>query len=103
MSVFLRLLNERDKAAALLEVCSQQRAAGADARIFEVPPQAFDAVPGKPFAYWVSEAVREIGMFGNQNTVCRPTTPKWRWTIERLKQRFPRFDEMSATEVASMP
>ena len=59
MSVFLRLLNERDKAAALLEVCSQQRAAGADARIFEVPPQAFDAVPGKPFAYWVSEAVRE--------------------------------------------
>ena len=59
MSVFLRLLNERDKAAALLDVCRQQRAAGADARIFEVPAQAFDAVPGKPFAYWVSEAVRE--------------------------------------------
>jgi hypothetical protein len=59
MSVFLRLLNERDKATALLDVCSQQRAAGADARIFEVPPQAFDAVPGKPFAYWVSTAVRQ--------------------------------------------
>jgi len=51
----------------------------------------------------VSQAVREIGMFGNQNTVCRPTTPKWRWTIERLKQRFPRFDEVAATEVASLP
>ncbi len=36
----------------------------------------------------VEQAVREIGMFGNQNTVCRPTTPKWRWTIERLKERF---------------
>lgn len=61
-----------------------------------VPIQWLQSVP-------VSEAVREIGMFGNQNTVCRPTTPKWRWTIERLKQRFPRFDEVSATEVASMP
>ncbi|WCD78507.1 endonuclease NucS domain-containing protein [Pseudomonas sp. TUM22785] len=35
-----------------------------------------------------SEAVKEVGLFGNQNTVCRPTTPKWRWTIERLKERF---------------
>ncbi|MDS1042981.1 hypothetical protein QM013_22930, partial [Pseudomonas aeruginosa] len=59
MSIFLRLLNERDKAAALLDVCGQQRAAGSDARIFEVLPQAFDAVPGKPFAYWVSDEVRE--------------------------------------------
>ncbi|AUF98033.1 nuclease [Pseudomonas sp. 02C 26] len=42
------------------------------------------------------QAVREIGMFGNQNTVCRPTTPKWRWTIERLKQRFPGFDSAAA-------
>jgi hypothetical protein len=37
----------------------------------------------------VSEAVNEIGMFGNQNTVCKPTTPKWRTTVERLKQRWP--------------
>jgi hypothetical protein len=36
----------------------------------------------------VEQAVKEVGMFGNQNTVCRPTTPKWRWTIERLKERF---------------
>lgn len=34
------------------------------------------------------EAVKEVGLFGNQNTVCRPTAPKWRWTIERLKERF---------------
>lgn len=34
------------------------------------------------------EAVKEIGLFGNQNTICRPTTPKWRWTVDRLKERF---------------
>lgn len=44
----------------------------------------------------VAQALREVGMFGNQNTICRPTTPKWRWTIERLKVRFPSFDEIVA-------
>ena len=38
-------------------------------------------------------AVYEIGLFGNQNTVCKPTTPKWRYTIERLKAKFPNFDK----------
>ncbi|EJM34325.1 putative nuclease of the RecB family [Pseudomonas sp. GM33] len=55
-----------------------------------VPIQWLDTVP-------VSQAVREIGMFGNQNTVCRPSTPKWRWTIERLKQRFPLFEAVAVT------
>nr|WP_306800376.1 DDE-type integrase/transposase/recombinase [Endozoicomonas sp. YOMI1] len=32
------------------------------------------------------QAFRETGLFGNQNTVCRPLTPKWRHTVERLKQ-----------------
>ena len=31
-------------------------------------------------------------MFGNQNTVCKPTTPKWRSTVERLKAHFPNFE-----------
>ncbi len=30
-------------------------------------------------------AVNEVGLFGNQNTVCKPTTPKWRHTVEGLK------------------
>lgn len=42
-------------------------------------------------------AVYEIGLFGNQNSVCRPTTPKWRSTVERLKQRFPKFDQPTAS------
>jgi len=40
----------------------------------------------------LDEAFNEIGLFGNQNTVCKPTTPKWRHTVERLKQRFPNFE-----------
>lgn len=31
------------------------------------------------------DAVSEVGFFGNQNTVCKPTTPKWNFTVERLK------------------
>ncbi len=60
MTIFLRLLAERDKGAALLDVCSRQRAEGSPGHplIFEVAPEAFDAVPGKPFAYWVTDAVR---------------------------------------------
>ena len=41
----------------------------------------------------VEKAVQEIGLFGNQNTVCKPTTPKWRYTVERLKKEFPDFDK----------
>lgn len=34
------------------------------------------------------KAVQEVGMFGNQNTVCKPVTPAWRTTVERLKVAF---------------
>ncbi|MDN3219979.1 endonuclease NucS domain-containing protein [Pseudomonas nunensis] len=56
-----------------------------------VPIQWLETVP-------VERAVREIGMFGNQNTICRPTAAKWRWTIERLKQRFPHYEAVPVTE-----
>lgn len=46
-----------------------------------VPVQWLHSVP-------LSEASKEVGFFGNQNTICRPTTPKWRWTVDRLKERF---------------
>jgi hypothetical protein len=36
----------------------------------------------------VSEAISEKGFFGNQNTVARPTAPKWDFTIQRLRERF---------------
>ncbi|ASK02912.1 MULTISPECIES: hypothetical protein [Enterobacteriaceae] len=39
-----------------------------------------------------SDAVNEVGFFGNQNTVCKPTTPKWRHTVDKLKRIFLRWD-----------
>jgi hypothetical protein len=35
-----------------------------------------------------ARAFNEVGLFGNQNTVAKPTTPKWRHTVERLKACF---------------
>jgi hypothetical protein len=40
-----------------------------------------------------NKAVAEAGLFGNQNTVCQPTTPKWRHTVERLKTYFKKWDQ----------
>lgn len=36
----------------------------------------------------VSKAVKEIGFFGNQNSVCRPTAEKWNFTVDRLKKSW---------------
>lgn len=33
-----------------------------------------------------TNAVNEVGLFGNQNSVAQPRTPKWSHTIERLKK-----------------
>lgn len=40
-------------------------------------------------------AINEVGLFGNQNTVCQPSTPKWRHTVERLKTHFPKWNARS--------
>lgn len=40
-----------------------------------------------------SRAINEVGLFGNQNTVCQPTTPKWRHTVERLKTYFTKWND----------
>ena len=45
---------------------------------YVVPVQWLKTVPEKT-------AVKETGFFGNQNTVCRPTSAKWQFTIDRLK------------------
>ena len=44
----------------------------------------------------LDKGFREIGLFGNQNTICRPVTPKWRTTVERLKAFFREFDSRPA-------
>lgn len=44
------------------------------------------------------QAFNEIGLFGNQNTVCQPTTPKWRHTVDRLKTVFRNWDRPSNSQ-----
>lgn len=36
----------------------------------------------------LEDGIKEVGLFGNKNTVCRPTDPKWRSTVERLRTFF---------------
>ena len=40
-----------------------------------------------------NKAFYEVGLFGNQNTVCQPTAPKWRHTVERLKTVFTKWND----------
>ena len=35
-----------------------------------------------------SEAYDELGFFGNQNSVCKPTAARWRSTVDHLKDKF---------------
>ncbi len=59
MTLFLRLLEDEDKAQALAETCARIGRGESDPRVFELDPNSFAKVPGAPFAYWVSESVRE--------------------------------------------
>lgn len=60
MTTFLRLLSDKDKATNLLASCTALRDGESDSRLTQVEPESFRAVPGAPFAYWVSEAIRQI-------------------------------------------
>jgi hypothetical protein len=51
---------------------------GEDKAEYLVPVKWIKAVSKK-------DAVDEVGLFGNQNSVAQPRTPKWSHTIERLK------------------
>lgn len=60
MTIFLRLLSDKDKALSLTTTCTALRTGESDPRMFQVTPESFRAVPGAPFAYWVSDAVRSL-------------------------------------------
>ncbi|WP_421329447.1 hypothetical protein [Aeromonas veronii] len=60
MTHFLRLLTEQNKERALATACERLRQGDSNSCHFELHAESFDAVPGKPFAYWVSDAVRNV-------------------------------------------
>lgn len=59
MTIFLRLMEDTDKAGSLSAACNAVSIGEVDGRLFRVAPESFYAVPGAPFAYWVSEQLRE--------------------------------------------
>ena len=63
----------------------QEQAHDPDKAEYFVKVEWLDTVPTK-------KAVNEVGLFGNQNTVCQPSTPKWRHTVERLKTHFSKWN-----------
>lgn len=67
MTVFLRVLDVSvdEKAGTLLRAASALNDADNDQEafrrvVFECDPEVFSAVPGSPFAYWISDAVRGV-------------------------------------------
>jgi hypothetical protein len=75
---------------------------GAAKTIYELPNQAaysFDKKDNEELAEYlvkvdwiktvdINQAVKEYGFFGNQNTVCKPTSEKWTFTIDKLKKMW---------------
>jgi len=41
----------------------------------------------------LENAINEVGLFGNQHSVCKPTVEKWRKTVERLKKVFTHYND----------
>jgi hypothetical protein len=58
-TIFLRTLEAEDKVAALRDAIRNPESATGRRR-FEVDPATFAAVPRSPFAYWVSERIRDL-------------------------------------------
>ena len=86
MSYFLKLLDESNKASALATTCTKLRRVEADSRIYEIDSLAFNAIPGKPFAYWVSENIRKafaspliVGSEGRTAWVGLQTNNDFQW------------------------
>src|SRR5690606_30874507 len=59
-TVFLRVLEELEDKASALRGIIVSRNGGTGGPWFDVPPASFAAVPGRPFAYWVSDALRTL-------------------------------------------
>ena len=59
-TLFFRLLQHDDKSVALAKAVDAVRTGRSSEIVHEVTPESFRKVPGSPFAYWVSESLREL-------------------------------------------
>lgn len=66
----------------------RERSSNPETAEYFVRVEWLDSVP-------LSDAFSEMGLFGNQNTVCQPSSPRWRHTVERLKTFFQGWNRVS--------
>lgn len=59
-TIFFRLLQADDKADALAAAIAATHDGGAPADVYAVNSQSFGQIPGSPFAYWISNRIRQI-------------------------------------------
>lgn len=60
-TVFIRLLADDDKENALNNaIASFHDSSSGNSKIYTVNPESFRQVPGSPFAYWVSDRIRQL-------------------------------------------
>lgn len=74
----------------------RRKASDPDKAEYFVRVEWLDTVPEE-------RAFNEVGLFGNQNTVCQPVTAKWRHTVERLKTFFRNWDGAPRESARSLP
>lgn len=62
MTVFIRVIEHAvdEKPTALLGAVRDVRGTSKAVGVFERDPEGFTAVPGAPFAYWISATIREV-------------------------------------------
>ena len=60
---------------------TRENSADDDLREFMVGVQWLFTLP-------IDQAVRQVGFFGNQNSVCRPRVAKWAHTVNTLKSKW---------------
>ena len=57
---FVRLLKETDRPRAIGAAIENHRGRKADERVFRIDLTDMDAIPGSPFAYWMTDSVRRL-------------------------------------------
>jgi hypothetical protein len=58
--IFLRVINEGDKETALLNIIDDIKTNIPNKYVFVITLERFYIIPGTPFAYWVSERIRNL-------------------------------------------
>jgi hypothetical protein len=60
IATFIRLLRDRHREKALSSVAAAVAAGQDDPRVYRVRLREFDAIPSKPFAYWMTDSIRRL-------------------------------------------